>query len=239
MKRRLGGAATGLVLVLVLVLAACGGGGKSEAANVTERIAGGRVEAEAVAVVDEPLILNDVITYGDVVVGLASRTADLEGGVVVRSQDGGMSWTTEETPLAGAFEQRPFNYWEIAPDRPALSGAGGWVVATRTVPDAPDSFFAVQAVAISSDMGITWETVDLPAPDGMVGVVHAAAEIDGELLLAGAVQKPPAPGEPPLGGQEQFDQRRAAYDARSGVAPPMARSRAKQLRSSTANQTHR
>src|SRR3546814_606045 len=150
-----------------------------------------------------------------------------------------MSWTTEETPLAGAFEQRPFNYWEIAPDRPALSGAGGWVVATRRVPDAPDPFFAVQAVAISSDMGITWETVDLPAPDGMVGVVHAAAEIDGELLLAGAVQKPPAPGEPPLGGQEQFDQRRAAYDARYGVAPQMPRSRAKQLRGSTANHTHR
>jgi len=208
-ERGLGGAAT----ALALVLAACGAGGGDDATGATAAIAGGHVGARAVAVIDEPLILNDVLSHGEVVIGLASRTMDLEGGVVVRSEDGGVSWTTAETPLADALAEGPFSYWEIAPDRPALRGDGGWVVATRTAPVAPGSFFAVQAVAISDDVGVTWEAVELPAPDGTVGLVHAAAAVGGDLLLGGAVQELPSADEPPLGGQEAFEQRRAAYDA--------------------------
>jgi len=129
--------------------------------------------------------VHDVVESKGSLLALAS-TRDHRAGTILRSDDGGLRWTQMPTPLADA----------IPAFDPHCSGAeletglivtGSWIVALRSDTYEVDNCIVVreQAVAISADLGQTWELIDLPAPAATEPRVWAATEVDGRLVLGG------------------------------------------------------
>lgn len=141
-------------------------------------------------------------------VALASTEAH-PAGIIVRSDDGGLNWSQFETPLPDAIEGLDEEL-ALSPGT-GLVAAGSWLVAFRSVAFAGNrELFGEQAVAVSHDLGATWQLVDLPAPTGSEPFVWTATEVDGRLVLGGATQVVldlPDQGYDSVEGLEQ------AYDA--------------------------
>ena len=194
-----------MAVIVGILASACG----FDAGTATS-IANGAVEMSVVSVSEKPFLLHDVVASDDVVVALVSKEWDRNATVLLRSDDGGTSWTVRDLTIGSGLRGPPFPYWDTAA-HVALGVAGSSIVATRTVAIAPESEFARQGIAVSPDLGATWKEIDLPAPPGMVAIVNAVAALNGDVILAGAVQAlpPPQTGPFPPGSNE----RRAAYDA--------------------------
>lgn len=153
------------------------------------------------------MTVHNMVQVEDSLVALAS-TDDQPAGLILRSDDGGLSWSQFETPLPEAIDVNP----ALRPG-PDLVLAGSWLVSFRST-SVVDEFGSVgqQAVAVSDDLGTTWQLADLPAPAGTEPFVWTAAEVDDRLILGGVVR---ASGDFAQAGYEEeaFNALIEAYDA--------------------------
>lgn len=129
---------------------------------------------------------HDMVQVDNALVALVSAD-DRPAGLILRSDDGGLSWSQFETPLPEAIDG--FDVNPALTPGPDLVLAGSWLVAFRST-SVVDEFGSVgqQAVAVSDDLGTTWQLVDLPAPPGAEPFVWIAAEVDDRLILGGVVR---------------------------------------------------
>lgn len=186
------------------LISACGEWPGSGSANID-----GQFSVESSLASPDQLVLHDLVQAGEALVALAS-TNGRPAGTVLRSEDGGLSWTEIQTPLPDAFEG--FESDAIGPGT-VLMVAGSWLVAVRAtsrVDGYQGSSLGQQAVAVSADFGLTWQLVELPAPAGSEPLVWTASEVDGRLVLGGATQ---VLSDLPADSDEAFDIVGQAYDA--------------------------
>jgi len=192
-------------LLCLAVLLAVTGCGRSPADEIEDlfSVAVSPVSADRMTV-------HDMVQVGPSLVALAS-TDTRPAGFALRSDDGGLSWNQFETPLSDAIDGFDIDF-ALTPGTHLLL-AGSWLVAFRytSILDEVGSS-GQQAVAVSDDLGSTWQLIDLPAPAGSVPFVWTAAEVDGRLTLGGTVQ---AAGDFTRAGYDQdaFDALIEAYDA--------------------------
>lgn len=182
-----------LCLVLLLLVTACKGG----ETNTSESDAAGSSPRDLTVttnlVGEEPFAIHDLVKVGDSLVALATSQGG-PGATVLRSDDGGQTWSQFATPLADAISgpcppiDGVCGFTSCALIGPGcdLMAAGPWLVAVRSSgyinhSEALDQ----QAVFVSADVGTTWELVDLPIPAGSQPFVWTAAEVDGRLILGG------------------------------------------------------
>jgi len=130
------------------------------------------------------MTVHNMVQVEDSLVALAS-TDDQPAGLILRSDDGGLSWSQFETPLPEAIDG--FDVNPALRPGPDLVLAGSWLVSFRST-SVVDEFGSVgqQAVAVSDDLGTTWQLADLPAPAGTEPFVWTAAEVDDRLIPAGS-----------------------------------------------------
>lgn len=184
---------------IIAVLSACGSPSVADPSDyVVERVPVGTTR----------LHILDLVRANNSIIALAS-TADRPAGVVVRSDDEGLTWSEHPTLLGEALDGTlAFN---AGAPRTRLIATGSWLLAIRTDWLDPDSqLFYQQAVAVSRDLGSTWQLIDLPTPEGTTAIVASAVELDGALLIAGDTQETVAVPSDPTAA---FAVRTEAYDA--------------------------
>lgn len=172
------------------LMSSCGPGplnGSPEEGSVSTNI-DGQFSVESTPATPDRLVIHDLVQAGEALVALAS-TKGRPAGTVLRSEDGGLSWTEIQTPLPDAIEG--FEHDHVGPGT-VLMVAGSWLVAVRatsaTSPMDDPQFMGQQAVAVSADFGLTWQLVELAAPAGSEPLVWTAIEVDGRLVLGGGTQ---------------------------------------------------
>lgn len=143
----------------------------------------GLFTVESSLVGEEPMVIDDLVSIGGRLVALASTAGGL-AGTILRSDDGGLSWSqSQDLPrLDGADAP------EAGVSEANLIVAGSWLVAVRSTDIGSLELSGQHAVAISRDHGVSWQPLDLPVPIGMMPLVWTATDVDGRLVLGGANQ---------------------------------------------------
>jgi hypothetical protein len=199
-------------LIVLLVAAACGNGSPDQSGERGNSTIDGLFTVAASPVSEDRLVVDGMVEIEGSLVALASSDSR-PAGPVFRSDDGGLSWNESETPLPDAIAGFDYQDHDFSPGA-GLVVAGHWLVAfrsTSTVELTGDvRSFGQQAVAVSDDLGATWQLVDLPAPPGAEPFVWTAADVDGRLVLGGATQ---LVTDLPADRDEAFDVLSEAYDA--------------------------
>lgn len=195
-----------LCLAMVVVMSGCDGWGPGAADldRGSDGSSGADFTISTTLVSEDRLYVQDLVQVQDSLVALAT-TEGSPGGLLLRSGDGGLSWSEFPTPLPDAISGScPPIYgncgWTscsggIGPGCD-LMAAGPWLIAVRSSGSANHSLtLDRQAVFISEDHGTTWQLVDLPAPPGTAPFVWTAVEVDGRLMLGGTTLAFFAPGD--------------------------------------------
>ena len=199
-------------LTVLLVAAACGNGPPDQSGERGDSTINGLFTVAASPVSEDRLVLDGMVEIEGSLVALASSDSR-PAGLVFRSDDGGLSWNESETPLPDAIAGFDYQDHDFSPGA-GLVVAGDWLVAFRSTSKVDMTgdvrSFGQQAVAVSDDLGATWQLADLPAPPGAEPFVWTAADIDGRLVLGGATQ---LVTDLPADREQAFDVLSEAYDA--------------------------
>lgn len=121
------------------------------------------------------------VSVGGTVLALVTEDVDAPATGVLRSTDGGRSFTTVDTGLGDLGDRAP------SAEYPAtqLWAADPWVVAAITVPNLDD--VVGRTVAVSPDRGESWSLVELPAPAAHPPQVTSATSTGDALVLGGSL----------------------------------------------------